>query len=532
MRSAWATITLVLLVLFSTARSLENGFAFDDVPIVVDNVQVHRLDPPWIYAQQSYWPPKNLGDAYRPLTVWGLAIQWAVSGGRPFLFHAVSLTLTLLVTLAVFAVALSLLPFEAAWIAAALFAVHPVHVEATGNIVGQSELWMTAFVCLGITAAHGGRQGGGAGGRILVAACLVLAAAAKEQGIVLAGLVVVADLLVPSRPGTWRERLRAAAPGYLLLGVAGIGILVGRYVVLGDLGGGPPAKGLDGLTLGERTIAMLPITLEWLRLLVWPSGLAAQYSPPGYAGSHAWSAGAGAGLAVMVALAGLAFTTRRRAPTIGFGLAWTAIAILPVSNILFPTGIVIAERTLFLPSVGLVLAVGGVVALVPKAAFRWVAIPVTAVLLGLGVARSYSRQRVWADNPTLFAQTAIDGPTSYRSFYVHGRDLARQRRGEDAKEAFARAAELYAGDERVFEEWGQILRTEGDCAGAVPIFERGVRASATATISRSRLIECLLKTSRYADAKRAADAGLALGLSEFKSASVRAAGALDSIARR
>ena len=117
----------------------------------------------------------------------------------------------------------------------------------------------------------------------MVAACLVLAAAAKEQGIVLAGLVVVADLLVPSRPGTWRERLRAAAPGYLLLGVAGIGILVGRYVVLGDLGGGPPAKGLDGLTLGERTIAMLPITLEWLRLLVWPSGLAAQYSPPGYA---------------------------------------------------------------------------------------------------------------------------------------------------------------------------------------------------------------------------------------------------------
>ena len=41
-----------------------------------------------------------------------------------------------------------------------------------------------------------------------------------------------------------------------------------------------------------------------------------------------------------------------------FGLGWIAIAFSPVANLLFPTGILVAERTLYLPSVGLALAVG------------------------------------------------------------------------------------------------------------------------------------------------------------------------------
>ncbi|MEO8452769.1 MAG: tetratricopeptide repeat protein [Gemmatimonadota bacterium] len=541
MRSAWATIGLVVLVFLSTARSLENGFAFDDVPIIAENDQVHRLDPPWVYAQQSYWPPRNLGDAYRPLTVWGFAIQWAASGGKPFLFHAVNLALTVLATLMVFALGRRLVPFWAAWLGAALFAVHPVHVEATANVVGQAELWMTVFTGLGVWLYLGTvrpdkapepRGGGAVGRRVLIAVCLVLAAAAKEQGIVLLGLLIAADVFVISRPGSGRERLRAVAPNYILLTVAAVGFGVSRYLVLGDLGGGPPAKGLAGLTIAERTVAMLPVALEWLRLLAWPNALAAQYSPPGYAGSHGWSVAATAGLTVVIGLALLAVRLRRGAPVVAFGIAWMAIAILPVSNILFATGIVIAERTLLLPSVGLVLAVAGAAALLPGRIARHVAVALAGGLIILGVSRSYSRQAVWADNPTLFAQTVIDGPTSYRAFYVHGRDLARRRKTLDAIDSFERAAALYSGDERVFEEWGQVLRSEGDCVRAVPIFERGVEAAPTGTLSRSRLVECLLKTGRYAEAKRVADAGLALGLTEFKSGSERAAHALDSLAGR
>ena len=41
------------------------------------------------------------------------------------------------------------------------------------------------------------------------------------------------------------------------------------------------------------------------------------------------------------------------------GIAWTAVALLPVSNLILPTGILLAERTLYLASVGAMLAVAG-----------------------------------------------------------------------------------------------------------------------------------------------------------------------------
>src|SRR2546428_5157133 len=178
------TLGLVLLVLLSTGRSLANGFAFDDVLILVQNDQVHRLHPPRAYAQQSYWPPRNMGAAYRPLTIWGFAAQWALSGGSPRPFHAVSLLLYLGVVLLFHALARRILGPDPAWAAAALFAVHPVHVEATGNVVGQAELWMAGLVIAAVWVYLRGREHGALDGRtrLALAGLLVLASAAKEQG--------------------------------------------------------------------------------------------------------------------------------------------------------------------------------------------------------------------------------------------------------------------------------------------------------------------------------------------------------------
>ena len=48
-----AALLIAGLVLLATARSLQNGFSFDDVHIILENAQVHSLAPPWEYAQQS-----------------------------------------------------------------------------------------------------------------------------------------------------------------------------------------------------------------------------------------------------------------------------------------------------------------------------------------------------------------------------------------------------------------------------------------------------------------------------------------------
>ena len=148
------------------------------------------------------------------------------------------------------------------------------------------------------------------------------------------------------------------------------------------------------------------------------------------------------------------------------------------------------------------------------------------LLVGLGAARSFARQAVWRDGPTLFAQTIVDQPDGYRGFFVYGRELARRRQPDRAVAMFERAGSLYSGDPRVFEEWGQILRARKQCAAAIPIFERGVAAAPTGTVARSRLFECLMGERRFREAVAVARAGVALGSTEFSPSVARAERAL------
>lgn len=516
---------LIGLVLVATGRALGNGFAFDDVPMIAENAQIQTLAAPWTYAQQSYWPPKNLGDAYRPWTVWWLAIQWAIGGGAPGVFHLGNLLLTLATTLLVYRLLLELLAPLGAIAGAAVFAVHPVHVEATANMVGQGELWMAIFATLAVLRYLRGRRRGSytSRDRLALAALYVLAAASKEQGIVLPGLLLAIEWCLPRAAASVSERWnRQLVPVYGLLAVVGIGFLAGRYAVLGDMGGGPPAAGLENVGLAQRGRVMLPLVIEWARLLVWPRDLLAQYSPPAFGqpagvGLTEWLGG----LIVVGAVA--AWFARGRAPLLALGVAWIGLAILPVSNVLFPTGILIAERTLFLATVGIALLAGAFCAWVARRP-PWLpaAVVATVGVIGAGAARSWSRQAVWRDSPTLFAQTIADEPRSYRGYVVRAKELMRRGDPDEAIRMYQQAAELYRGDPRVFEEWGQLHRAANRCDRAIPIFAGGIERHPLATVLRSRLFECLLAVGDTAQAIAVADAGLKLGMAEFTSSLARA----------
>jgi hypothetical protein len=92
-----------------------------------------------------------------------------------------------------------------------------------------------------------------------------------------------------------------------------------------------------------------------------------------------------------------------------FGLGWIAIGFMPVANLLFPTGVLVAERTLYLPSVGLALAVGAWLKDLPSRWF-WVA------LVGMGVlggTRTVLRVPIWRNSRTVTLSVLVDSPRSY-----------------------------------------------------------------------------------------------------------------------
>src|SRR6185437_3355986 len=191
----------------------------------------------------TYWPPWMGAGLYRPLTISAFTLQWAVGRGAPWIFHATNITAYIIVCVLVLALARLMLPPAAAWTAAALFAVDPLHVEAVGNVVGQSELWaacgvLGAVVCfvrwrdaaarmrLEPTTPVGGLPGravqasapgsfAAVGGPIhagVLGAFIALACMAKEHAVVAPALIAAAELWVVSDPRPMRERWRAVRP--------------------------------------------------------------------------------------------------------------------------------------------------------------------------------------------------------------------------------------------------------------------------------------------------------------------------------
>ena len=132
--------TVGLLALAACITSIGHDFTYDDRYVIMLNDRVHSLRGFWRFFAQSYWPPKFGGDGYRPVVILLFTLQWVVGGGAAWVFHLTNILLAVATALAIYWMALALLPPVGAWLAAALFAVHPVHVEVTGNMVGQAEL--------------------------------------------------------------------------------------------------------------------------------------------------------------------------------------------------------------------------------------------------------------------------------------------------------------------------------------------------------------------------------------------------------
>ena len=114
---------MALAAILVYLNSLANGFAFDDLGIIVDNPTVHELGNLLRIWGTPYWPGAEALDRglYRPLTVFLFAIQWAVGQGSPFPFHVLNVLLHALASLLVFRLLDRLVGWKGA-LPAALFA--------------------------------------------------------------------------------------------------------------------------------------------------------------------------------------------------------------------------------------------------------------------------------------------------------------------------------------------------------------------------------------------------------------------------
>jgi hypothetical protein len=518
------SVWLVLLVaLASSVAGLGNLFTYDDIPIIVENPMVTGLHLPWEYLADSYWGPSRGNSLYRPLTVIAYALEWAVGNGSPLPFHLANIVLYVLSSLAVLALLRALLPKGAALAAALAWAAHPVHVEAVANVVGQSEMLTALPMLIAVTAYIRDRREGALRARtaLLIAACFAWALLTKEHGIVLPALLLAAEfvfrgnLLAGDADGRKRAWLLAR-----ILVVEVVVYLVVRSSVLHGFAGDTPHPALDGLPMGERAWVMLALVPEFVRLFWWPVALYADYSPLAVPFLPSPGLGHLAGAGWMALALGLFIYGWRRDRVIAFGLLWIALTMGPISNILVATGVLIAERTLFLPSVGIVLIVGRVIAITwPHVAVfpkPWVRIAVPAlagVILLAAIARSADRQLVWEDNPTLFATTVVDAPNNFRAQHALGELFGAAGAWERAEPHLRTADSLFPGYDLVELSLARVLHFDDRCPEALPIYDRVLAKRPDAEIASIGRTACLLETRQLSDARDEALRGISRGLS-------------------
>jgi hypothetical protein len=513
-RRAWVAPTLVaLLALAACMTSLGHDFTFDDRYIILFNDRVHTLHHWWRLFADTYWQKEVGGDGYRPLVTTLFAVQWVLGGGAPWVFHLGNVLLSVAAALAVYWCARAMLPIMPATAAAALFAVHPVHVEVTGNVVGQSELLVAIFLCLAVGLYIRARNRGAPRPRELAAllGLYVLGLMAKEHAIVLPPLLAAAEFtVVRDTRWRWTKPMRVFT---LLLVAVSVAFLLVLSKVHRDIAGFIPYPAFHVLhmTAFDRAVTMLTIMPRIARLLVFPTHLSGDYSPPNVPMAHALDPLQIPGLFICLGVVALAFALRRRAPVASLGLFWVVIAFAPVSNLLVPAGFIIAERTLFFPSVGVVLVAGAVVAAVSERDIRLerrVVALATGLLLTLGLARSVDRQRVWKNNQVFLDQLVKDSPDGYRAHFLRARSMGELGRYGEMQREYHEAIRLFPYDAAMVTQIAADYHASGYCKPVISMLRWSYAVEPKSPEGRVAYVQCLAHEGQWASARTEALTGL------------------------
>lgn len=493
MRAARVTVAAAATLLFLPASRY--GFVQDDRAIIAANPAAHSVPAALRAFDQPYWPRPAAGGLYRPLTILSYAADWSLSGGSAGWLHVMNALWHGLATLLVMLVLARWLPESGVLAAGLVFAVHPIHVEAVAGLVGRADLLVAVALLGAVLAARRHRW---------TMACVLAAAAtlSKEHGVV-AGVVILLDDWLQSGG----SRVGYPRGFYAALGVLTL-VFVGLWWHVGGAGVHDVAPPFLGVSTGGRLAIAFPALWRAARLLVWPLDLSADYNPqviPEYTGL---SLPAIAGFVLVASVLGLAWWCRRRSPAVTFAGVFAALAIAPTSNLLHASGVVLAERTLYLPVLLVATGAGlGVAMLMSRGRKLGAVLFVALVVCALG-ARTLDRLPAWRDNRTLLLTLLEEHPESYRAHASAAAVYAGLGDAAAGTREYAVAESLFAGDPRLDASYALFLFGRGDTAAAAPLVARAAaRMPDDRVVLRCRFLTALVQRDLFAARALADTAG-------------------------
>jgi len=419
-RHALAALALCVLTLLAYSNSFDGGLVLDNKVLLLDP-RIREATPQNVALifQHTYWWPTGEAGLYRPFTTLSYLFNYPVlgEGDQLFGYHAINLLLHLGNVLLAYALALRLVRrFWPSVFIAAVWAVHPASTESVTNIVGRADLLAAMAVLSGFLMYLKGRKASGWVRGAWLAGLMAVTTVgvfSKESAVAILPVIVLYELV------SWKER-----PGLrpLWLGCAAtltpIAFMLWKRSAV--LAASPPAEfpftdnPIVGADWWTGRLTAIKVIARYLWLTIWPANLSCDYSFGQIQLAHGtavdWLA------CIVVLAAAVAVILAYRWNRTAFFLAcFSFFNFAPASNLFFPIGTIMADRLLYLPSLGLLAClVLAVYAGAQKPKFAMLAPVVLGVIVCGFAARTWMRNQDWQSELALATHDVRVSPRSYK----------------------------------------------------------------------------------------------------------------------
>lgn len=436
-----ALLLIFAFTLIIYSNSLGGEFVYDDEYFIVKNIAIRSLEniPSFFISPSAVAFSELSQDVYRPVTTLSYALDYFLWKLDAFGYHAVNVLLHALNAMLVFLLLwIAFGDVFLAFLAAILFASHPVQTEVVAWISGRSSVLFLFFylsAMLGyVLYAKNGR-------RVFLWASLgafAMSLFSKEMAVTLPVLLIAYDAHFGSSVG-FRKRFFGRYAPYIalaLLFVLARSTVLERMSQCGWWGGSPY----------HTFLTMVTVLVDYMKIMLWPVDLCAFYvTNINTSIADAKVVFSSAVLAALCAAMPLLF---RRARGVSFAIWWFLITLLPVSNMI-PIRALMAERFLYLPSVGFCLLMAILIERVGLAGFRdktkpgkIFAVSIAAVLVLSYSARTMVRNEDWKDSVSITNSILKVTPLNPWAFASLGAAYSGQGRHAEAVEPLIKAITL------------------------------------------------------------------------------------------
>ncbi len=451
--------------LIAYGNSLNVPFVLDDFHVLVGNPIVENFQE--LLGKSLVIRPRSLVD----LT---FALQVHLHGLKVLPLHVLNLFIHCLNGFLAYFVTVRLFglvsvpdpdhqtqPFVKQWpafVAAALFILHPVQTQAVTYITQRYTSLMAFFYLAAVWAFLRFRQERRPFFAVLLGVFAYLAFLCKQSALTLPlSLLALEGLAFSEHRRFWgRWGVWLLVPGLLaLLGIVwNIGVLTGNYGSAGDFLEDVDRLSRETLMVSRSSyfFTQLRVLCRYIVLVLWPLG---QCVDPHYPFVHRFFEGwTPLAAACLLALLMGAWRIRHRAPLVSLGVLWF-FSTLSLESSFIPIRDAMFEHRLYLAVLGFGWILVGILLRLPWPDHRSLVVPVCLLLILLGVA-THRRNQIWQNPISLWQEAILCNPQNARAFNNLGRHLIDAGRLNEAEVALSRALALSPFRRNVYYNLGMI----------------------------------------------------------------------------